>query len=153
MNAHKATNQAWSFARTTAFVAALLGVGACDDLPDPIDVEIPNETINVFSSVRPPFAGIGDQVLVTIDFVGYPTDGTQQRAHVAWDPASFEYVQTMPPESNRYLDQNMRSGSMTLEADLTVAAPKSRITVLFRALVNTSTSGITVYSHAPPTLP
>jgi len=154
MNAHTTMKRGWRFAQVAAMAAALLGSGACDSpepLPTPPDVQI--ERVDVFSSVSPSYVGIGEPVLVTVDFISTHTDDAHQRAHVSWDPATFEYVQPMPPESSRYLDQEITPGGMDIYADLTVLRPKTRITLLFRALANTRTSGISVYPHAAPLLP
>jgi len=152
MNAHTAKNRTWRFAQATAVTAALIGIGACDSVPDPVDLQNPTaERTQAYSAVTPPFAGIGDQVVVTIAFESYPADAFEQQAHVSWDPASFEYIQTLPPGSSP--DIARASGSTMFEADVTASAPKSKVILLFRALVNTSTSGIRVYPHPSPPLP
>jgi len=155
MNAHITTKRSWRFAQVAAMAAALLGAGACDGprRDPPTLPQIPVARVDVFSSVSPSYAGVGERVLVRIDFISAHTDNAKQRAHVSWNPATFEYIQSVPPESSRYLDQAVTQGDMDVYADLTVRQPKTRITLIFRALTNASTSGISVYPHDAPPLP
>lgn len=154
MNAHTKTSRSWRNAQV-AGMALLLAAGACDSTPEggPMFPDIPSGRVEVFSNVQPSFAGIGDQVLVTIDFESTLADDAQQRAHVSWDAATFEYMHPLPPSSSRYLSQDLARGTMNVDVDLPAGHPKSRIILVFRAMANTSTSGINVNSHDAPPLP
>jgi len=133
--------------------AALLGAGACDPGEGITSIEIPTEAVEVFSDVRPSYAQAEDRVLVTVDFIPTHGNAAQHRVHVTWDPSRFEYVQAMPPGSAAYLSQEVGPGHLTVDADLTVQQPKTRILLAFRALAHTSTSGIIVSGDAMPSLP
>lgn len=154
MNAHTTTSRSWRIAQVTAMVL-LLGAGACDSPPGEVPTfpDIPTGRVEVFSNVQPSFAGIGDDVLVTIDFESTFPDDAQQRAHVSWDPTTFEYMHPLPPASSRYLSQDPAQGAMNVDVDLPAGHPKSRIILVFRAMANTSTSGINVNSHDALPLP